>query len=164
MYYRRHHDGRAAEPAVHGAQPAPGGAGARARRRHRDRRIDRDLPVFRGAQTRAAAVRLLDARARARGDVAAAHRARADGDDRPFFPALASIDGESGSAADRQLGRGEPGAGAQIRADARAAARGQAVRLRESFTVADITGLVALDFMKFADIPLPEDRKSTRLN
>ena len=27
----------------------------------------------------------------------------------------------------------------------------------ESFTIADITGLVALDFMKFAGIPLPDD-------
>ena len=27
----------------------------------------------------------------------------------------------------------------------------------ESFTIADITGLVALDFMKFADIPLPDE-------
>jgi len=32
----------------------------------------------------------------------------------------------------------------------------------ESFTVADITGLVALDFMKFAGIPLPGDSAQVR--
>jgi glutathione S-transferase len=32
----------------------------------------------------------------------------------------------------------------------------------ESFTVADITGLVALDFMKFAGVPLPDDAAQVR--
>ena len=32
----------------------------------------------------------------------------------------------------------------------------------EAFTVADITGLVALDFMKFAGIPLPDDAAQVR--
>jgi glutathione S-transferase len=32
----------------------------------------------------------------------------------------------------------------------------------EAFTVADITGLVALDFMKFAGIPLPDDSAQVR--
>ena len=32
----------------------------------------------------------------------------------------------------------------------------------ESFTVADITGLVALDFMKLADIPLPDESPHVR--
>jgi glutathione S-transferase len=32
----------------------------------------------------------------------------------------------------------------------------------ESFTIADITGLVALDFMKFAGIPLPDDSAHVR--
>ncbi|HXN43437.1 MAG TPA: glutathione S-transferase [Xanthobacteraceae bacterium] len=32
----------------------------------------------------------------------------------------------------------------------------------EAFTVADITGLVALDFMKFAGIPLPDDSAHVR--
>jgi glutathione S-transferase len=32
----------------------------------------------------------------------------------------------------------------------------------ESFTIADITGLVALDFMKFAGIPLPDDAAQVR--
>ena len=47
----------AQDAGIHGDQPAAAHAGAGARRRHRDHRIDRHLPLFRGAAAGAAAVR-----------------------------------------------------------------------------------------------------------
>ena len=48
---------RAEVASLHGHQPDPAGAGAGARRRHDHCGIDRDLPLFRGAASGAAAVR-----------------------------------------------------------------------------------------------------------
>ena len=109
---RRHGPGRLDRPCparAQGAglcrrQPAAANPGSRARRRHRHQRVDRDLPLFRGTASRAAAVRHRRARAGACRDVAAAPRVRPARHGRGGFPPPPPGDGRDGGAAGRRPG------------------------------------------------------------
>ena len=142
--------------AFHGHQSGPADPGADPRRWHRDLRDDRDLPLFRGGAAGARAVRHRSGRPRYRGDVAASARTRSAEPGRARLPPHASRDGDAGGPAGSGLGACERARVEKflLFLDGHLASR--EFVCGDAFTVADITGLIAIDFMKPAKLAVPE--------
>ncbi len=130
-------------------QSAAARAGPGARRRHGDHGIGRDLPLFRGAAAGPAAVRPRRAGAGAGRDVEQAEELNLLRVAHVFRICIRHEG--AGSAAGAGLGRGQQAARADIlRLDEQLASSPSSPAT--PFTVADITGLVAVDFMKPAKL------------
>src|SRR5215475_3927953 len=141
---------------VHGAQPAPARAGSGARRRHRHRRIHGHLPLLRGIAPGAAAVRPRREGGSAGRDVESAHGPASPVDRVECVPSQSSGHEAPGSPPAAEWAEVNKPRVMEFLGILNEELADQLYVVGDHFSVADITGLVAIDFMKPAHLTVPE--------